>query len=123
MYKTQAEKMASFWVDAIEAGNRGSAGEESIDMLLMLTRPSKKVSTEELVELQAILEAKFEKAIAEGGGQFEVNVDYEPDGILHDACVDADIPSSLLPIKSFCCCRKDGSVYGKIGYGKEVQKL
>lgn len=117
-YQKSAIKMASFWVDTISEGRKGSAGGDgTLDMMLILLKhDTPRPSDDDLLELQMRLETMFERELDKRGGAFHVSVDYAPDCILTSACKACNIDYRILPIKSSVYCVKNGKVYGKIGY-------
>lgn len=120
-YVRSAIKMASFWVDAIAEGERGSTGDSHLDATMLLLKPSTAVSEDNLLDLQMDLEKIFERLLVRTGGRLNSLVDYTPDIILADTCKINGINPWLLPVKSSVSCCPDGTVVGKLGYGaKEV---
>lgn len=120
-----AEIAASWWADKIVAP-KFDAGADSPAMIMaevMATVNAKKIDTSDRDNFKNILKKKILEKLNKSNYQIGIHTDYAPEGILDEAMIESNIPSSNAPWKTSMWIDPDGTVSVKHGYGKGVVDL
>ena len=130
-YKEAVKISVDYWVEKSfktplnqNNGDKSTNGDMSFMLMNMLSLDSQKnVTFEQIEKFKSKLTEILLEHEGQGRGANELDVDYDPNENLAQACKFAQISTSCLPCKTFTFIDNDNKVIGRYQYGGDRFEL